>query len=65
MSPPFFVRIQEYGTRQFASPAEGQAFAARLRDEVDLDTLATELRGLVRETMQPAHVSLLLRKEPR
>lgn len=32
MSPPFFVRLQEYGTRQFASPAEGRAFAARLRE---------------------------------
>ncbi len=32
MSPPFFVRLQEYGTRRFANPAEGREFAAKLRE---------------------------------
>jgi hypothetical protein len=31
MSPPFFVRLQDYGTRRFANPAEGREFAEKLR----------------------------------
>jgi hypothetical protein len=38
-------------------------FSAKLRDETDLDALSDNLVGVVRETMQPEHITLWLRPD--
>jgi hypothetical protein len=59
-------RIQGFIDRRFYRGKYDAArtleeFNAKLREQVDLDSLADELVGVVRETMQPSHAFLWLR----
>jgi hypothetical protein len=62
-------RIQQvvdrrFNRRKYNTAKTIEAFSTRLREQVDLDTLSTELLAVVDQTMEPTRVSFWLRPAP-
>ena len=62
-------RIQSFIDRRFYRSKYDtrktlESFSAKLRDDTNLQALNNELVSVVRETMEPSHVSLWLRPDP-
>jgi hypothetical protein len=52
---------RRFNRRRYDAAKTIEAFSTRLRDQIDLDTLSTELLAIVDQTTEPTRVSLWLR----
>jgi hypothetical protein len=55
---------RRFNRRRYNAAQTIQGFSTRLRDQIDLDTLASELLAVVGQTMEPTQASLWLRPPP-
>jgi hypothetical protein len=55
---------RRFNRRKYNTAKTVEAFATRLRNQLDLDSLATEVLAVVDQTMEPTRVSLWLRPSP-
>jgi hypothetical protein len=49
--------------RRYDAQRTLESFGLRLRQQIDLGVLSDELVGVVRDTMEPAHMTLWLRRD--
>jgi hypothetical protein len=52
---------RRFNRRRYHAAKTIEAFSARLRDQVDMDTLSAELVAIADQTMEPTMISLWLR----
>jgi hypothetical protein len=55
---------RRFNRRRYNAAKTIQAFSGRLREQIDLDTLSSEVLAVVDQTMEPTRVSLWLRPSP-